>query len=441
MENAENVLPPSKKRAAGRELSRDNPGLDDDEVPEQESGTFKKASEEVMANRRIVKVRRHMTPSTPAAPSSNPFAGICLVSPGTVPLESKDEIQATKVDRIEEKHDVNKDSEEGKAYCVFEVPSEHNVNKGIKAGRADTGKETDAGKSDVDREFEEVNDDENKEADKGKSDVDKEKQPEKQTSEAEGVVSTIDKNKMENEPNKQPETVEADEKTNGNEKDTSEKTVNEDQEGNYGNPSSLSSFQHLSSTRNAFTGLAGTGFSGSTFSFGPVSKDGPTLADQSSLSFGGHSNDNVSIFGGPAGFQQMQEVPVQTGEEDEKPVFTADSALFEFLDGGWKERGKGEVKVNVSKNEMKKGRLVMRSRGNCRLILNANLYPEMKLTNMDKKAVTFACINSASGSGGNLVTFALKFKDSSFVEEFRAAVAEHKGCPEKTPNSPDASEV
>ena len=124
----------------------------------------------------------------------------------------------------------------------------------------------------------------------------------------------------------------------------------------------------------------------------------------------------------------MQEVTVETGEENEKSVFNADSVLFEFLDGGWKERGKGEIKVNVSSTGTGKARLVMRARGNYRLILNAGLYSEMKLTAMEKKGVTFACMNSnGEGKKDGLSTFALKFKDPSIAEEFRAVVTEHKG--------------
>ncbi|GJY51116.1 nuclear pore complex protein NUP50A-like protein [Tanacetum coccineum] len=54
-------------------------GLDDtEEVQAKETGTFKRASEEVVANRRIVKVKRSQPSSTP---SSNPFAAIRLVPP------------------------------------------------------------------------------------------------------------------------------------------------------------------------------------------------------------------------------------------------------------------------------------------------------------------------------------------------------------------------
>ncbi|KAL0441563.1 UNVERIFIED_CONTAM: Nuclear pore complex protein A [Sesamum radiatum] len=87
----------------------------------------------------------------------------------------------------------------------------------------------------------------------------------------------------------------------------------------------------------------------------------------------------------------------------------------------------------------------MRARGNYRLILNASLFPDMKLTNMDKKGITFACVNSASEGKDGLSTIALKFKDATIVEDFRAAVMEHKANPPvvalKTPeNSPKASD-
>jgi Ran-binding protein 3 len=143
----------------------------------------------------------------------------------------------------------------------------------------------------------------------------------------------------------------------------------------------------------------------------------------------------------------MAEGPVETGEENEKAVFTADSALYEYLDGGWKERGKGEVKLNVPVSGGERARLVMRTKGNYRLVLNASLYDDMSLKDMDKKGVTFACMNSISESQSGLVTFALKFKDTATREEFKGAVETHKAlkapdAPLKTPeNSPKAAEV
>ncbi|KAF8048696.1 hypothetical protein N665_2430s0001, partial [Sinapis alba] len=213
------------------------------------------------------------------------------------------------------------------------------------------------------------------------------------------------------------------------------------------NNGSLSSFQQHSSSKNAFTGLATTETSGPKFSFGDASG--------SPFGLGLSNSNNSSLFGASitkksegSGFPPKQEVSTETGEENEKAAFSADSIMFEYLDGGWRERGKGEVKVNVSSNGGK-ARLVMRAKGNYRLILNASLYPEMKLASMDKKGITFACVNSVSEGKDGLSTFALKFKDPTIVDEFRVAVDKHKGSKPietastlKTPeNSPTATDA
>lgn len=62
-------------------------------------------------------------------------------------------------------------------------------------------------------------------------------------------------------------------------------------------------------------------------------------------------------------------------------VRAGDGVLFEYIDSQWRERGRGEMKVNVGVGD--KARLVMRQRGNLRLLLNANIFPLFKLTPMD----------------------------------------------------------
>ncbi|KAK8524955.1 hypothetical protein V6N13_015951 [Hibiscus sabdariffa] len=455
MGDAENALPPSKKRAAGREISRDNPGLDEEEgSPEQENGTFKRASDEVLANRRIVKVRRNQTTSTA---SSNPFSGIRLVpptEPTVAPAESSGapESRATTTEVITEAPIVDEK----------EVPQdgENDVNRSEKNEegnnqRSEKTDEKDPGS--VKSEIENIEQSEIKEGplseafadketteNKGSTVLNEETQEEANDEKRAGDVNTKDKDKKD------------DETANADNRDRSSENADSSAEG-----ASLSSFQQLSSSQNAFTGLAGTGFSTSAFSFGSTSKDGSSgsvplfgLKSDRPFGFGLSTNGNSSLFNSPgssvvskkerSGFQAMPEVPVETGEENEQVVFSADSVLFEFLDGAWKERGKGELKVNVSTARTEGARVLMRARGNYRLILNARLYPDMKLTDMDKRGITFACMNSTSEEKEGLSTFALKFKDASIVEEFRAAVTAHKGdtaavlkAPE---NSPKASE-
>ncbi|GKD43795.1 nuclear pore complex protein NUP50A-like protein [Tanacetum coccineum] len=416
MGDSENTLPPSKKRVAGRELSRDNPGLDDEEEEDfdQEAG-FKKASEEVLANRRIVKVRRNRTASAPSEPSSNPFAAIRLVPP-TEPVAAPPtftnvpptfiSVPVGEKMAVEPQDNANKETE-------MEEEGEEAESK-VNESRPNADEE----KHEAVKQEEAVKEGGNEQAE-NKNEV-KEKTEAKEEAECETKNET------------ETASVENDEK-----KNTEAASVN--------------SFQQLSSSQNAFTGIVGTGFSSSSFSFGSITKgDQPSFP---SFSFG--TNGNSSLFSTSGSSEKpeatkkpsMQEVQVETGEENENAVFTADSVLFEFLDGGWKERGKGELKVNVSTNGTGKGRLVMRARGNYRLILNASLFPDMKLTNMEKKGITFACLNSAGEGKDTLSTFALKFKDASFVEEFRAVVSQHKGdnaaavSSLKTPeNSPKASD-
>lgn len=421
---------PSKKRAAGRELSRDNPGLDDEEdVSEQEMGTFQKASDEVLAARRIVKVRRQQTSTEPSAPSSNPFAGIRLVPP-TAPAATESKIAEEKTDGEDAgKKDETKAESETEKKEAEEKPGEISskeqtdpVEQAAEINQADEADERYVGNS-SEEAVEPKTADEEKDDDCAKKTVEAERAVGKQ---AEG------------------------EKTEGDDQKENEKP---DAGGSAGAP--LSSFGQLSNNQNAFTGLSGTGFSSSSFSFGSIQKDGSSL--QSSLptfSFGASNNGNTSLFGATgasigtksegSALRPLQEVPTETGEENEETVFSADSALFEFVDGGWKERGKGEVKLNVLKSEAQKARLVMRAKGNLRLILNASLYPDMKVTKMDKKGVSFPCVNTATEGKHGLSTFALKFKESLIVEEFSTAVSAHKGKPStalKTPeNSPKASE-
>uniref|UniRef100_A0A0D3BML7 Uncharacterized protein n=1 Tax=Brassica oleracea var. oleracea TaxID=109376 RepID=A0A0D3BML7_BRAOL len=118
-----------------------------------------------------------------------------------------------------------------------------------------------------------------------------------------------------------------------------------------------SSDQQHSSSKNAFTGVASTEASGSLFSFGVVCQDGST-SSVSLFGFGLSNRNNPSVFGATgssivkksegSGFPTKQEVSTETGEENEKVAFSAESFLFEYLDGGWRERGATVYEVVLS---------------------------------------------------------------------------------------------
>ncbi|KAG6422304.1 hypothetical protein SASPL_118871 [Salvia splendens] len=470
MGDAEN-LQPSKKRAAGVQLSRENPGLDDD-APEQETGTFKKASDDVLAKRKIVKVRRQQisTPSGPPPSSSNPFAAIRLVPPtSSAPSQVEahngqcKEAESKSENKVEEPS--NDESTKAEKTDVQDDNSKHSENKvdDSKPQPDDTNDNVvDESSKDESTKVEKIAViDDNSKLSENKV-VDSKPQPndtnanvvdqEKDNSVAEevaeggnsgdGVTKSTEADTADTQTGK-------DVKNCGDEKEKDNEAAAEKNEETV----PFGSFQQLSSSQNAFTSLSGTGFSGTSFSFGSITTDGTSpKSDSTTFSFGG--SNGSSIFGSVGAstisksegtkFPPKQEVPLETGEEDEKAVFTADSILFEYIGGSWKERGKGELKVNTSTTGTGKARLVMRARGNYRLILNASLYPDMKLTNMDKKGITFACVNSGGEGKDALSTFALKFKDPSIVEDFRAEVNKHKSTAPvalRTPeNSPKADE-
>ncbi|XP_024181328.1 nuclear pore complex protein NUP50A [Rosa chinensis] len=436
MADSENALPPSKKRAAGRELSRDNPGLDDEEdSSELETGTFKRASEEVLATRKIVKVRR---PPTSSGPSSNPFAGIRLVPPSEAsadPSQAATDVRPASEAKVSDDANQQSDSKpESAADKESDVKEEDKIpSEATEPGVAhdQTEAESAEDKENIVKENSNISSEPAVGEDETKNDGEAENEVKTVT---DGETGNVEK-KSENEENREKK----------------DETVDPCNEG-----ATLNSFQQLSSSQNAFTNLSGTGFSTSTFSFGLISKGGSSLSTGTGSLFGskndlpsglGLSNNGSSSLFATAGpsivsrsdTPSMQEVAVETGEENEKAVFTADAVLFEFIDGGWKERGKGDLKVNVSESGADKARLVMRAKGIRKVILNASLYPDMKLANMEKKGVTFACMNSIDEKKDGLSTFALKFKDGSIVEEFRSAVTEHKGKTATAMKTPENS--
>ncbi|WVF69551.1 hypothetical protein IAT40_004329 [Kwoniella sp. CBS 6097] len=71
---------------------------------------------------------------------------------------------------------------------------------------------------------------------------------------------------------------------------------------------------------------------------------------------------------------EMQEQDVTTGEEDEETVFQTRAKLYINDKEAWRERGVGQLKLNVKRSDQSGARLVMRADGVLRLMLNAKLY-------------------------------------------------------------------
>eukprot|EP01118_Nematostelium_gracile_P007695 TRINITY_DN2516_c0_g1_i1.p1 TRINITY_DN2516_c0_g1~~TRINITY_DN2516_c0_g1_i1.p1 ORF type:complete len:339 (+),score=113.19 TRINITY_DN2516_c0_g1_i1:136-1152(+) len=125
----------------------------------------------------------------------------------------------------------------------------------------------------------------------------------------------------------------------------------------------------------------------------------------------------------------LKDEPVASGEEDEKCVYQIKNAklfILESIDGKneWKEKGKGNFKVNVAKDNSY-SRMIMRVEHSGRLILNVRLFPNLKLDAAGDKGVRFAAPNSEKPStlSVHLIRITGLAKD---MDELKAAIEQNK---------------
>ena len=88
--------------------------------------------------------------------------------------------------------------------------------------------------------------------------------------------------------------------------------------------------------------------------------------------------------------RKYEEIETVTGEEDERNVYKMNAKLYVFdkVATHWQERGRGSLRLNDSVvEEEKQSRLVMRTGGSLRVILNTKLYPGMTMENPTEKNI------------------------------------------------------
>ncbi|EJT46501.1 hypothetical protein A1Q1_04895 [Trichosporon asahii var. asahii CBS 2479] len=111
---------------------------------------------------------------------------------------------------------------------------------------------------------------------------------------------------------------------------------------------------------------------------------------------------------------QLDKQDIPTGEEEEDTIYQTRCKLYALDDqGGWRERGVGNLKLNKHK-ATEAARLVMRSEGVLRVILNASLY------------VGMTCLED----GKHVRTTVFEGKDRTFITirvaaELASAIHEH----------------
>ncbi|KAJ3137201.1 hypothetical protein HK101_003904 [Irineochytrium annulatum] len=102
-----------------------------------------------------------------------------------------------------------------------------------------------------------------------------------------------------------------------------------------------------------------------------------------------------------------------TGEEDETTIHQVRCKLYKMEDDKkWHERGVGNIKLNVN-TKKDEARLLMRSDGVLRLILNVRIIPNMPCSQTQGRGVTFGGIEEADST---MRMFLAKVKDENAAE-------------------------
>ncbi|MCJ1436696.1 hypothetical protein MMC27_006077 [Xylographa pallens] len=117
--------------------------------------------------------------------------------------------------------------------------------------------------------------------------------------------------------------------------------------------------------------------------------------EEDSTSEGGEDHAGEGVEEAEAESSKFQLQEVETGEQDEDTIFSNRGKLYRFVEKKWAERGVGLFKLNVKRqdivSEVVKGdtntqpRFVMRTQATHKVILNAPVFKEMKISDLEGK--------------------------------------------------------
>ena len=124
-------------------------------------------------------------------------------------------------------------------------------------------------------------------------------------------------------------------------------------------------------------------------------------------------------------------ITVETGEEAEETVFSCRAKLYHFEGKEWKERGVGTFKINTawapsSEESLEhKSRLIMRTDGVHRVVLNTPIFKGMKVGTPEGNEPTGKTLNITGMEAGKPTLFALKVSSIRSATLFIEATCSH----------------
>ncbi|KAH8382201.1 hypothetical protein KR009_002260, partial [Drosophila setifemur] len=93
--------------------------------------------------------------------------------------------------------------------------------------------------------------------------------------------------------------------------------------------------------------------------------------------------------------RKFEEVETFTGEEDEINIVDVSCKLFAFVNRNWEERGRGSLRLNDAKDGRGSSRVVFRTSGNLRLLLNTKVWAAMVGVRSSQKSLRLTAIDNS----------------------------------------------
>lgn len=127
--------------------------------------------------------------------------------------------------------------------------------------------------------------------------------------------------------------------------------------------------------------------------------------------------------------KEFKEAQVETGEENEGELFRARAKMYS-LDvndgkGRWRERGVGSIKFKRH-NETGKARLLMRTEGTLRLVLNTPVFPEFSVDRATERSLRFQGYDVDDTDGKNRTSFLIRFSTKDTTSGLIEAIEKWK---------------
>ncbi|KAH8311871.1 hypothetical protein KR044_008330 [Drosophila immigrans] len=92
--------------------------------------------------------------------------------------------------------------------------------------------------------------------------------------------------------------------------------------------------------------------------------------------------------------RKYEEVETFTGEENELNIADVSCKLFAFVNSNWEERGRGSLRLNDAKDELDCSRVVFRTSGNLRLVLNTKVWAAMVAERASQKSLRLTAMDN-----------------------------------------------